>query len=229
MTIHKQDDSVETPIDSYSHGPNWWLQSIVKLCPTPPIEEDALINASTIIEVSVFLVIHGFYKSAVSELRRALDDFLTRNYFDELEKQNLSKNKEYIEWSLGKTDKYPRFKNVLETIFSSELIKKYDSKFYLKEDIERTYFEMSKYTHNRPDKSWKKELSTASSLMNTRFVGEEFDKWCEYLKQEYVIISTVLLLRYPELTEIQPQELGNFRICAPEIVKQIEATIGHKV
>ena len=87
-TVHKNDGTVEASIKSYSLGFTFWLDELGKLNSRPPILWNSLMTVSSTAETSFFLALHGFYKAAFSELRNLLDGFLTKVYFEILNKNN---------------------------------------------------------------------------------------------------------------------------------------------
>lgn len=201
-----------------------------------PILDDIIFSVANSIEASYFLNLHGFYDSANSELRNALDGLLTRIYFllkdlscsspvkikEDKSYLGLGKayvyedgdvyKKEYNSWLRG--GDFPRFGTVLKKIFSKKEFIEYDKRFNLKNEIIDFYLHLSKWVHTRPSKNHLK-TSTKSSILNCRFNNEEFDNWEKNRKRFYDYYVIFLLLSYPQL-----KESGNFKSYA-QINKEI--------
>ncbi len=140
----------------------------------------------------------------------------------------------YSQWNSGKKyiqslqlypkkvryGEYPTKQDILSVLFKEKNLLKYNEKFKLREKINELYSELSKYVHDRPDQSYKKEYFTKSSLFNMKFSKEDFFKWFDYLKRIYLYISTVLILLYPKL--LNAEESSRFRLYFPEEFNQIE-------
>jgi hypothetical protein len=275
VTRHDSDGTVAVSAEDYSSSFNLWLNDFGKLN-FRPILADALFNVSNIFETSLFLATHGFYRCAISELRTALDDFLTRTYFDLIDvkmlksywvdkegnfvdwvkpdkevalrrfgnvqqtlvvlsgspKAKCKRANAYSQWSLGHetytnpdtgtTKKFPHFKEIIAAIFKEQNLSEYDAKYGFKKKLEMFYFELSKYTHNRPNKAYKHGNDVKSSILNIHFDSEEFMKWYQYLKESYNTMSIILILRCPGFIEINSDELARFKTYEPKIVAQIE-------
>lgn len=224
-TKHDGNRIIECSIDFYSLGFNFWLSDFTKIVPSRPIIGDALFNASNLAENSVFQVTCGFYRDACAKLREILDDFLNSLYFDIIHEKKIDIGYKYVEWRIGETDKFPFLKNdVLKTIFREGFFLKYDKKFGLKNELIEFYRELSKYTHIRP-KKYKGGLTSKSSLLNLQFNSKDYDVFSNYLKKTYMIISTLIVLRFPQFRELNTKELGRFKRLDPTLFKNIEGVI----
>ncbi|MCL4385339.1 MAG: hypothetical protein M1326_03370, partial [Cyanobacteria bacterium] len=193
-------------IERYITGFNSWTRDAP--VPTRPIWETAMFDASAIAHASYFLVVHGFYEEACSLIREIIDGFLTRLYFDERDrigelekwqqKDGRSTN-EYWEWESGDEDNYPNYKKDIKKLMEGKgLIKKYDKKYSLWNDIEELFRKLGKFVHGRPE-TRHYDFASRSSSNITEFKKKHFDEWYEYLKSAYCIISILSLLQYKEL------------------------------
>ena len=118
-----------------------------------------------------------------------------------------------------RTKRFPSKENILDLLFKERYMNEYNKKFELKKQIDDLYSELSKYSHDRPDKSYKLELSVESSIFNPSFCEEDFYKWFAYLKELYLCISTILILLYPGL--LGAEEADRFEKYFPDEFKRI--------
>jgi len=215
-------------IERYITGFNSWLRE--PPIPSRPIWGTAMgESSSAIANASYFLTIHGFYEEACSLLRGIIDGFLARLYWDEKDKSEKLKKREqnngrsnnkYWEWESGSTKMYPKYNDDIKRLLKEKsLIKKYDEKYCLWNDIEELFRKLDKFVHTRPE-TRHYPFATRSSLGITEFKKKHFDEWCEYLKFVYRIISILSLLQYTDL--FNSNYVKEFKELEPETYKRIE-------
>jgi len=233
MTIHNGNKitfSIDTPIFHTLE----LLNSLFKRQEKNLILEDALFNATNLLESSFVTAIQGQYRIANSELRATLDDTLTRCYFDELKKEgnlpeypkNQGKTNDYIEWSHGWKKEYPSLKEIYDKLKSNKQISKYNKKYELIDKIKNHYSTLSKFTHNRPDTLEYKTGSTIQTgLTNIRFDKEEFNNYDKNLQKTHEIMMTILFLKLPEYVQNNTAEFTRFKEMNQNTAAQIENTI----
>ena len=214
-------------IERYITGFNSWTRDAP--VPTRPIWETAMFESSIIAHASYFLAVHGFYEEACSLIRGIIDGFLTRLYFDEKDRSGELKKwqqndgrstNEYWDWESGRTDKYPKYKEDIKKFLREKiLIKKYDKKYCLWNDISDLKRKLNKFVHGRPE-TRHQGFATRSSSNITGFKKKHFDEWHEYLKFTYGIISILSLLQYPKL--FNNNYIKEFKELEPETYKKIE-------
>ena len=211
-------------IEVYATGYNSWLQYRP---PMPrPIWEKAILEASILEGVSIFLVVHGFYEEACAILRGVLDGFLTRLYWDtqdkngkltEWEKNGIRTN-DYCEWETGATKSYPTSKEIWDVLRTENNIERYDKRYQLKAEIDNLLSQLNKFVHGRPQTRHYPGASR-SSLINARFKKKHFYEWFEYLKAIYRLISVLSILQYPKLLETKQGK--DFEELEPEVAARI--------
>lgn len=215
-------DDIERYITSF----NSWLRE--PLIPSRPIWEAAMFESSAIAHASFFLAMHGFYEEACSLIRGIIDGFLTRLYFDEKDRNEKLKKwqqnngrstNEYWEWESGYTNKYPKYGEIKNLLGVKSLIKKYNEKYCLWNNIEKLFSKLNKFVHGRPE-TRHYDFATRSSSNITEFKKKHFDEWFEYLKFVYCIISIFSLLQYKEL--FNSNHGKEFKELEPETYKRIE-------
>lgn len=214
-------------IERYITGFNSWTRDAP--VPTRPIWETAMFESSVVANASFFLAIYGFYEEACSLIRGIIDGFLTRLYFDEKnrsgelkkwQQNNGRSSNEYWDWESGHTDKYPDYnKDIKRLLKEKNLIKKYDKKYCLWNDIDNLFKKLNKFVHGRQE-TRHYDFATRSSSNVPEFKKKHFDEWYEYLKYAYGIISILSLLQYPEL--FNNNYIKEFKELEPEIYKRIE-------
>ena len=185
----------------------------------------ALIEASYEIEDSIFAVIHGSYKQAITSLRSALELFFSGLYYYENVQEYASA---YIE---GKS-KTVSFRKALQFVFGRAPYREFDAKFSLKQEILEIHDELSRSTHTRGSDQQALELRHAPLVdlkvgdrvkievrARQAVYGEElFDKWYYYLCKASIVVNTSLILKYPHI-------LKNLSLCTVVLNEEILAQL----
>ncbi len=190
-------------IDKYYFACGLWLR--YSPVPTRPILNTAWFEAGILTETSIFLTVHGFYEQACAILRMQLDGFLTRLYWDTLDKHmelegfsienRLSNN--YWEWESGKSESYPQLNDkVFPVLRREKYFQSFDSRYDLTNEIVHENRLLNKFIHGRPSTRHHPE-ATRSSRLNTQFDQRQFDFWYMHFKTIYELMTTVSILLYP--------------------------------
>ena len=220
------------PIDRaerYVTAFNSWLQRAP--VPARPIWETALFESSVLAEASYFLATHGFYEEACALLRGLLDGFLARSYWDALDKNaKLRKWREggrstndYWEWESGRTEEYPKLKQIWRTLRGESRILTYDRQYGLKAQVDEELTTLNRFVHGRPE-SRHHSAASRSSLCNIELSTEHFEEWHVHLRIVYSLVSVLSVLQYPELLKgTQEQE---FRALDPLAADHITGVLG---
>ena len=211
-------------MEKYYSTYNLWLRH--SPIPSRPILERAWFEAGILAETSIFLVIHGFYEQACATLRMQLDGFLTRLYWDTLDKRNAIKNtwkdsrltSNYWEWERGGEEEYPNSHKVWSILLEEEFLQSFDSRYALRADINKHNQLLHKYIHGRPQ-SRHSPGATRSSVINIRFEEKYFDEWFELFKDTYDLMTIVSVLLYPEY--LKHSSWREFILLEPERLDQI--------
>jgi hypothetical protein len=220
------------PVDraeGYVTGFNSWLHHAP--VPARPIWETALFESNVLAEASYFLAAHGFYEEACALLRGLLDGFLARSYWDVLDKNGKLKQwrqggrstNEYWEWESGKTDKYPRLKEIWRALLGEHWIGSYDQRYGLKAQVKEELTRLNRFVHGRPETRHYSGASR-SSLANIEFKIERFEEWYEHLRTAYRLVSVLSILQYPELLGSAGGQ--EFRALEPEAAHQFAGVLG---
>src|SRR5574341_742383 len=191
-------------VEKYYSLHNLWLR--YSPVPSRPILNTAWFEAGVLAETSIFLALHGFYEQACATLRMQLDGFLTRLYWDTLDKR-IGLESYYIEdrlttgyweWESGKVKDFPSIKNdVWPTLRKEKYLDSFDSRYQIKVDIDNQNQLLNKYIHGRPP-SRHDPGSTRSSVMNIKFEKKRFDRWFELFKTNFDFMILISVLLYPE-------------------------------
>jgi hypothetical protein len=222
------------PIDRaerYVTGFNSWLHHAP--VPARPIWETALFESSVLAEASYFLAAHGFYEEACALLRDLLDGFLARSYWDALDKNGKLKKwreggrstNEYWEWESGRTEEYPKSKEIWRTLRGESRILTYDRRYGLKAQVDEEFTTLNRFVHGRPETRHHSGASR-SSLCNIELSREHFEEWHVHLRIVYRLVSALSILQYPELLEgTQEQEFRALDPAAADrVISVLEAT-----
>lgn len=219
------------PVESCATAFNSWLHR--PPIPARPIWETALFESSVLAEASFFLAAHGFYEEACALLRGLLDGFLARSYWDALDKNGKLKKwrergrstNEYWEWESGRTDKYPKLKEIWRILRDENRILTYDRRYGLKAQVDKELTMLNRFVHGRPETRHRSGASR-SSLCNIELSREHFGEWYEHLRIVYRVVSVLSILQYPELLEGMHEQ--EFRALDPaaadHIISVLEAT-----
>jgi len=129
-------------IEKYYSLHNLWLH--YSPVPSRPIFNTAWFETGILAESSIFLALHGFYEQACATLRMQIDGFLTRLYWDTLDKR-IELESRYVEdrlkigyWECesGKAKDFPSIKkDVWPTLRKEKYFDIFDSRYELKADI----------------------------------------------------------------------------------------------
>jgi hypothetical protein len=191
-------------VETYASGFNAWLHDAP--LPSRPIWRRAMFESSVLSEASVFLAVHGFYEEASAILRTLFEGFLTRLYWDTLDKNsklhsvvenNGRSTNDYWEWECGR-GKFPPRKEIWCVLLSEGFIKRFDDCYHLKQECDDLLNCLDKYVHWRPQ-SRHYHGATRSSRINVGFDQKHFDEWFENLKVSFRLVSTLSILQCPEL------------------------------
>lgn len=216
-------------VEKYATGFNSWLQCAPR--PSRPIWETALFESSVLAGASFFLAIHGFYEEACAVLRTLLDGFLTRLYWDTQDKngklnrwkKNGKLTDDYWEWESGKTNLYPKPRDIWCVLQAVKHIGEYNDRYQLKNEINSFFLDLNKYVHSRPQ-SRHYPGASRSSLFNVKFKKKHFDEWFEYLKAVYRLVSVLSVLQYPELLKTKYGQ--NFAELESKVVARVRNVPG---
>lgn len=186
-------------VEKYVTGFHSWSHH--RPVPARPIWDTAMFESSRLAGASFFLALNGFYEEACSVLRGVLDGFLTRLYWDTLDKNAELNTKKYWDWESGAAKKYPNLETgVWPTLLKEERIAGYDKQYGIKEKIDNELRLLSKFVHGRPP-SRHYEGASRSSLGIVGFKEKHFREWHQHLRAVYRLVSILSVLQYPELLE----------------------------
>lgn len=174
--------------------------------PTRPIWETALFEAGVLADASYFLAVHGFYEEACAMLRGLLDGFLTRLYWDTVQKngkldcwsENGRSTNRYWEWESGKRHAYPKVPEIWNTLLGEYWMGEYDRAHAFRAETDALLAMLNKFVHGRPE-SRHEPGASRSSLVNIEFSKEHFETWWGHLRSIYRLVSVLSILQYPDL------------------------------
>jgi len=218
-------------IEQYYSSYNLWLR--YSPIPSRPILERAWFEAGILAETSVFLAVHGFYEQACAILRMQLDGFLTRFYWDTLDKRAELESHTivdrltngYWEWERGEAKDYPRINKVWLTLRKEKYFDSFDRQYNLRMNIENQNQLLHKYIHGRPP-SRHYPGATRSSRINIKFEKRHFDEWFGLFKSTYNLMTIMSVLLYPDY--LKCSSWHKFILLEPERLNQINMTINIK-
>jgi len=187
-------------IEKYYSAYSWWSRA--SSVPSRPIFDRAWFEANILAETSIFLSIHGFYEQACATLRMETDSFLTRLYWDTLDKKLETSSVEkrlaigYWDWESGKVIKYPKAKDIWESLKQEKYFGDFTNQYKLKDDFDNHSKLLHKYIHGRPP-SRHTSGNSRSSNINIKFAKKEVDEWFVLFKNTYDLMSIMSILLYP--------------------------------
>ena len=157
-----------------------------------------------------------------------LDGFLTRLYWDTLDKNLELKSLEerfsigYWEWESGKEKGFPKSTAIWEILTKEKYFGSFNNQYNLKADFENQSQFLHKYIHGRPP-SRHNPGNTRSSNINIKFEKSEFDDWLMLFTTTYDLMTIMSLLLYR--VYLKRPSWSEFIMLNPERLNQIHLII----